>query len=107
MMKRKTRFEKLSRNLLIVSSICFVFLMIYFQSMQSTYNRKEAIVRSEIKETENEIESVKMQITEMTTLDNLISLAQNAGYNYKFGYVSDNESPNENQENNANAAQPE
>lgn len=100
-MKRKTRFEKLSRNLLLISSICFVFLMIYFQSLQSTYNRKEAIVRNEIKETENEIESVKMQITEMTTLDNLISLAQNAGYQYKFGYDTDNQSTNDNLENNA------
>lgn len=100
-MKRKTRFEKISRNLLIVSSICFVFLMTYFQSLQSTYNRKEAIVRSEIKETESEIESVKMQITEMTTLENLISLAQNAGYQYKFGYDTDNQPINDNQENDA------
>lgn len=101
--KRKTRFEKLARNIFIVCSLVFTFFSVYCSSLQSAYNRKEAVLRNEIKELQSEKESVEMQITELTTLDSLISVAQASGYQYRFSSNEPTASVNEIQEDTANS----
>lgn len=96
--KKRTRFELLSKYLLFSVFLLFVFFSVYCQSMQSVYNRDEAMIRNEIKALNTEKESLQMQITEKTTLGHLIEIAAAVGYEYH--YTNDTEETNnEEQEN--------
>jgi cell division protein FtsL len=90
--KKKKIIKKLRGEVSIVIAIVLTLLaipvsMVYTQAMLSESNIELEAMKSEVKEQENLNESLKMQISELASLDTIQDVANENGLVYSNGNI--------------------
>ncbi len=90
--KKKKLIKKLRGETAIYIAIVFMILaipvsMVYTQAMLSESNIELESIKSEVKEQENLNESLKMQISELASLDTIQDVANENGLVYTNGNI--------------------
>ena len=90
--KKKKLVKKLRGEVSIVIAIVLTLLaipvsMVYTQAMLSESNIELEAMKSEVKEQENLNESLKMQISELASLDTIQDVANENGLVYSNGNI--------------------
>ena len=90
--KKKKLVKKLRGEVSIVIAIVLTLLaipvsMVYTQAMLSESNIELEAMKSEVKEQENLNESLKMQISELASLDTIQDVANQNGLVYSNGNI--------------------
>lgn len=82
-MKRKSRFEKMTKRILILTVIVFCLGFVGLNSYESTVNINSQNIEKEIATLESDIDGLNMKKQELASFTRVSSIASKKGYTYQ------------------------
>lgn len=86
--KKETRFERLTKKLLILTFALFIIGVVGLNSYESSLNIDSQNIEKEISTLESDIDGLNMRKQELESFSRVSSIAEKKGYTYRQNTVT-------------------